>query len=119
MQENRVVLRIDNSPNIRYSYIVITQITKTRIKKRVTPFCVIGLGAVYSETIYTKDGEKIQAKITEVTENAIWYELTSGDITEYIGVDKSDVQWILNDDGTKFDYSQTTQKEGAKSEQSK
>jgi len=61
-------------------------------------------GTVYSETIYTKEGEEIQAKITEVTESTVWYEHTSGDMTEYIGIDRTDVKKILNDDGSVYSY---------------
>jgi uncharacterized protein YceK len=64
-----------------------------------------GLGTVYSETIYTKDGEVIQAKITEKTENVIWYETTTAEIVEYIGIEVSCVEKVLNDDGSISKYS--------------
>ncbi len=72
---------------------------------------LMGQAAVYSETIYTKEDEEIQAKITEVTESAVWYELTSGDMTEYIGIDKADVVKILKDDGTVYSYPIKEEKE--------
>jgi len=65
----------------------------------------IAQGEVYSEIIYTNEGDKIQGKITEITEDTIWVETTEGDITEYIGVEKSAVEKILNDDGSKYSYS--------------
>ena len=73
--------------------------------------------AGYSETIYTKDGQVIQGKIDEIDEETVWVEITTeGDITEYIGIDKIDVEKILNDDGSKYSYSQTDKKQEAGSE---
>ena len=71
---------------------------------------ILSAGAAYGETIYTEDGEIIQGKITEIDEDTIWVEITEGDITEYIGVDKINVEKILNDDGSVYDYSQTNKK---------
>ena len=64
-----------------------------------------GIGPAYPETIYTKDGEVIQAKIIEKTEATIWYEAAAGDIVEEIGIDIFDVEKILNDDGSISEYS--------------
>lgn len=61
--------------------------------------------ASYGEIIYTKDGNQIQGKITEITEDTIWIEIAEGDMTEYIGVDKINVEKILNDNGSEYDYS--------------
>lgn len=58
----------------------------------------------YCEVIYTKDGKEIRGKITEISQEIIWVEITAGDIVEYIGIDKVNVQKILNDDGTKYVY---------------
>ena len=66
--------------------------------------------ASYGEIIYTKEGNQIQGKITEITEDTIWIEITEGDMTEYIGVDKMNVEKILNDDGSKYNYVQTEKK---------
>lgn len=68
-------------------------------------FCFLFSAAVYPETIYTKDGKVIQAKITKKTATAIWYELASGDIIEYVGINIVDVKKILNDDGSVSKYS--------------
>jgi hypothetical protein len=68
-------------------------------------FCLAGAGWVFAETIYLKDGEIIEAKISEKTEDTIWYEVGSGDITEYIGLEISKIEKILNDDGTVSEYS--------------
>jgi len=62
-------------------------------------------GAVYSETIYTIDGGVIEAEVSEKTEDTIWYEITTGDVIEEIGIDISDVDKILNDDGSVSEYS--------------
>ena len=71
--------------------------------------------AGYGETIYTKDGEVIQGKIDEIDDETVWVEITTeGDITEYIGIDKIDVERILNDDGSDYDYSQTDKKTGGR-----
>ena len=61
----------------------------------------------YAETIYTKDGQEIQGKITEITEDTIWIETSKGDVIEETGIDKSEVVKILNDDGSVYNYSQT------------
>lgn len=76
-----------------------------------------GLFLAYSETIYTKGeiaegkegvsakaGEIIQGKITEVAEDTVWIEVESGDIVEYIGVDRAQIEKILKDDGTPYEY---------------
>lgn len=60
----------------------------------------------YCEVIYTKDGKEIRGKITEITADTIWVEVTTGDIIEYTGIDKANVQKILNDDGSKYAYPQ-------------
>jgi len=65
----------------------------------------IGLRPAYAETIYTKDGRQIKAKITEKTEDAIWYEIVTGDIVEEIGIDIIEVDNVLNDDGSVSEYS--------------
>lgn len=73
-----------------------------------TVFLFLGQTALYAETIYKKDGTVIQAKITGKTEDTIWYELTTeGDIIEEVGIDVSEVEKILNDDGTVSRYSPT------------
>jgi len=81
---------------------------------RVLVLVLVGLMlsvAGYGEIIYTKDGNQIQGKITEITEDTIWVEITTeGDIKEYTGIDKSNVQKILNDDGSKYNYVQTDKK---------
>ena len=59
----------------------------------------------YAETIYTKDGQEIQGKITEITEDTIWIETSKGDVIEETGIDKSQVVKILNDDGSVYNYS--------------
>lgn len=66
---------------------------------------MVGLRPAFSETIYTIDGEVIQAKISEKTEAAIWYEIPQGDMVEYIGINISDVEKILNDDGSVYEHS--------------
>ncbi len=66
---------------------------------------IIGLEPLYCETIYTKDGQQIQAKVTEKTEDTIWYEAATGDIIEEIGIDMIEVEKILNDDGSISEYS--------------
>ena len=60
----------------------------------------------YAETIYTTDGQEIQGKITEITEDTIWIETSKGDVTEETGIDKSEVVKILNDDGSVYNDSQ-------------
>ena len=64
-------------------------------------------GIVYAENIYTTDGKVIQAKITEKTEDTIWYETTNGDVSEFLGIDISKVVKVLNDDGSVSKYSPT------------
>ncbi len=71
------------------------------------------LNPAYGETIYTKDGKKIQAKISEKTDTTIWYEISSGDIVEENGIDISDVEKILNDDGSVSKYSPDSSKKSA------
>lgn len=68
---------------------------------------IIGLEPLYCETIYTMDGEVMQAKITKKTKDTIWYEIVSGDIIEEIGVDIIKVEKVLNDDGSVSKYSPT------------
>ena len=65
---------------------------------------IIGLEPLYCETIYTIDGEVIQAKVTEKTENTIWYEVATGDIIEEAGIDIAEVEKVLNDDGSVSEY---------------
>ena len=64
-----------------------------------------GLGAANAETIYIKDGGVIQARISEKTETVIWYEVLAGDIVKYIGINISEIDKILNDDGSISEYS--------------
>jgi hypothetical protein len=59
----------------------------------------------HAEIIFTRDGQVINAKITEKSETTIWYEVESGDMTEEIGIDISDVDNVLNDDGSMSAYS--------------
>ena len=66
-----------------------------------------GQVVVYAETIYAKDGEVIQANISEKTEDTIWYETTVGDITEYVGIDIADVEKVLDDEGNISEYDPT------------
>jgi len=63
------------------------------------------LRPAYAETIYAKDGRQIKAKISEKTEMVIWYEITTGDMGEYVGIDISGVEKVLNDDGSVSEYS--------------
>lgn len=80
----------------------------------------------YSETIYTKEeiaagkegasakeGQIIQGKITEVTQDTVWIEVESGDIVEYIGVDKAEIEKILKDDGTPYEYSSAAEEKNS------
>ena len=63
--------------------------------------CVFGVAALaYAEIIYTKEGHVIRAVIIERTDDTIWYEVKSGNMTEEIGIDISDVDNVLNDDGS-------------------
>lgn len=67
---------------------------------------IVGLSNLaYGEIIVKKDGEVIEAKISEKTDNTVWYEKASGDLTEYIGLELSEIEKILNDDGTMSEYS--------------
>ena len=66
---------------------------------------IIGLEPLYCETIYTIGGKAIQAKITEKTENTIWYEAATGAIIEEAGIDIAEVEKVLNDDGSISKYS--------------
>jgi len=61
--------------------------------------------AVYADTIYTKDGRQINTEITEITDGTVWYEATSGDITEIIGMDISDIEKITKNDGSTYPLS--------------
>lgn len=70
----------------------------------VIPF-ISALNPAYSETIYKTNGEVIQAKISEGTKTAIWYEVLAGGMVEYVGINISDVEKILNDDGSISEYS--------------
>ncbi len=67
---------------------------------------VFGVPALsYAEIILTKEGQIIQAVIIEKTDDTIWYEIESGDVTEEIGIDILDVDNVLNDDGSVSEYS--------------
>ncbi|MFH1310749.1 MAG: hypothetical protein ABIH85_08770 [Candidatus Omnitrophota bacterium] len=58
---------------------------------------------VYADTIYTKDGREIMnAKITEITSDTVWYEVTSGDITESTGMDITDIEKITKNNGSTY-----------------
>ncbi|TRZ52275.1 MAG: hypothetical protein D4S01_03210 [Dehalococcoidia bacterium] len=59
----------------------------------------------YAEIIFTKDGQVINASITEKSDNTIWYEVESADMIEEIGIDISAVDNVLNDDGSISEYS--------------
>lgn len=61
--------------------------------------------ALFAETIYKKDGGILQVKISEVTDGSVWYETIIGDMTEQINIDLTEVDKILNDDGTVSQYS--------------
>ena len=63
------------------------------------------LNPVYCETIYTIKGEVIQARVSEKTETVIWYEVPVGDMVKYIGINISEIDKILNDDGSISEYS--------------
>jgi len=112
VHKKQVVLRIDNNTNIMYIY---GRDYRERKKMKigislvilvcVTAIIGLGLGTVYAEIIYTKDGRQIQAKVTEKTEDTIWYEIVSGDIIEEIGIDITEVEKVLNDDGSISEYS--------------
>lgn len=67
--------------------------------------CVFSLSLVFAETILTREGQSIQAKITEVTEDTVWYEVERGDIVEEVGIDISEVERIFDDDGNVSKYS--------------
>lgn len=72
---------------------------------------------LFSETIYTKDGQEIKGAIAEETaqdEEMVWYEIESGDIIEYFGIERSKVVKILNDDGSTSKYSPTYRQESEK-----
>ncbi len=71
---------------------------------------VVG-GTVYAEIVYTKDGETVKGTITEIVDSTIWMEVENGEIVEYVGVDQEDVDKVLNDDGTYFDYMNFAQKQ--------
>lgn len=60
---------------------------------------------LYAESIYKTDGSVIQAKVVEKTEDAIWVETTTGDIVEQTSIDLSEVNKVLNDDGSVSQYS--------------
>ena len=60
---------------------------------------------VFAETIYTKNGETIKANVSELSNGTLWYETTSGDVTEYQGMDMANVEKVLNDDGSVSQYS--------------
>jgi hypothetical protein len=63
------------------------------------------LSLTYAEIIFTKDGQVIEAVITEKTDDTIWYEIKTGDMTEEIGIDISDVYDVLDDSGNISVYS--------------
>ncbi|MBL7072706.1 MAG: hypothetical protein ISS33_02865 [Candidatus Omnitrophica bacterium] len=56
----------------------------------------------YAETIYTKTGREIKAKVSEITDDTVWYEVTVGDMVECTGIGTKDVVKIENDDGTAY-----------------
>ena len=69
-------------------------------------FYSFGISAsIYAEIIYTKEKQIIHAVIIEKTDDTIWYEVKSGDMTEEIGIDISDIDNVLNDDGSVSKYS--------------
>lgn len=84
---------------------------KIRIAALILIGFMLGAGAGYTEIIYTRDGEKIEGKVSEITEDTVWVEITKGEIIEYIGIDKMNVEKILNDDGSKYNYPPTDKKE--------
>jgi len=82
--------------------------------KKLIVFLVIGMtlllmgqASLFAETIYKKDGGVIQAKVVEKTTDAIWYETTAEDIVEQVSIDLTDIDKILNDDGSVSEYSPT------------
>lgn len=79
-----------------------------KIRKFAIVLVIIGLlvagGEVYGEIVYTKDGETVKGTITEIVDGTVWMEVENGEIVEYVGVDQEDIDRILNDDGTYFDY---------------
>jgi len=72
-------------------------------------FCITQIlwtsGSSFSEIIYTQQGDIIKAKIIEVDDATLWYKKQTGDIIEEIGLDISDIDRVLNDDGTVSEYS--------------
>jgi len=76
-------------------------------KKHLSLLAILLLVATgcYAETIYKKDGETINVKIVTETRNTIWYEMGSG----RLGISKSDIEKILDDDGNVSHYSPTYQ----------
>jgi len=113
VQEDWVGLRIDNDCNIRYNYNGNNWENKMKtgiglvILFLAWVMAFTGLRLAYAETIYIKGGDVIQAKITEKTDTVIWYELTSGDMVEYVGINIVNIEKILNDDGSASKYSPT------------
>jgi len=65
--------------------------------------CLLILNSTYccAETMRTKDGKEIKAKIVDVTRNTIWYEVSGGKS----GISRTTISEILNDDGTVSSYS--------------
>jgi hypothetical protein len=59
----------------------------------------------YAEIIFTRDGQVINAEVTEKSDNTLWYEIENGNMIEEIGIDISDVDNVLNDDGSLSEYS--------------
>jgi len=68
----------------------------------VSAAAIIGAGRGYAETIYTKTGREIKAKVSEITDGTVWYEVTVGDMVECTGIGTEDVIKIENDDGTVY-----------------
>ena len=80
----------------------------SQIRRVICLACSLWLvtcGLVYPETIYTKDGRQIQARVSEKTVDTIWYEVVTGDIIEEVGIDIAKVEKVLNDNGNISEYS--------------
>ena len=80
--------------------------------KKIIFFLIAGLlifGSVnnYAETIYTKDGKTVNAKVVSRGKNIIWYEVRMSSGSGKMGMDINSVSEILNDDGTISPYSPT------------
>jgi len=57
---------------------------------------IFSMTFAYADTIYTKDGEVINAKIVDETDKTVWYEAQSG----RVGISKDSVSKIEKSDGT-------------------